>query len=104
MNSTSWIAIYLPIFILFFVILPQQRTMEKSIINKKKKGKGLIIMTNEIIKKYIGKNCRISTGSFGTNVVGKIIDVNENWIEIETKKGIEVINAEFIQSIKVDSI
>ncbi len=76
--------------------------MQISIINKKKKGKGLIIMTNEIIKKYIGKNCRISTGSLGTNVAGKIIDVNENWIEVETKKGIEVINAEFIQSIKVD--
>ena len=102
MNSTSWIAIYLPIFILFFVILPQQRAMQKIIINKKKKGKGLIIMTNEIIKKYIGKNCRISTGSFGTNVAGRIIDVNENWIEVKTKKGIEVINAEFIQSIKVD--
>jgi len=59
-------------------------------------------MTNEVIKKNIGKNCRISTGSFGTNVIGKIIDVNENWIEIETKKGIELINAEFVQSIKID--
>jgi len=58
-------------------------------------------MTNELIKKYIGKNCRISTGSFGTNSVGKIIEVNENWIEVETKKGVEIINAEFIQSIKV---
>jgi hypothetical protein len=76
--------------------------MQKSIILKCKKRKGLISMTNEVIKKYIGKNCRISTGSFGTNVIGKIIDVNENWIEIETKKGNELINAEFIQSIKID--
>ncbi len=59
-------------------------------------------MTNEVIKKYINKNCKISTGSFGTNVAGKIIDVNENWIEVETKKGNELINAEFIQSIKID--
>lgn len=58
-------------------------------------------MTNEVIKKYIGKNCKISTGSFGTNVIGKIIDVSENWIEVETKKGKELINAEFIQSIKI---
>ncbi len=27
--------------------------------------------------------------------------VNENWIEVETKKGKELINAEFIQSIKI---
>jgi hypothetical protein len=92
----------MPLFILFFVILPQQRLMQKSIIFKIKKRKGLIIMTNEVIKKYVGRNCRISTGSFGTNVIGKIIDVNENWIEIETKKGNELINAEFIQSIKID--
>jgi hypothetical protein len=102
LNSATWIAIYMPLFILFFVILPQQRLMQKSIIFKIKKRKGLIIMTNEVIKKYAGRNCRISTGSFGTNVIGKIIDVNENWIEIETKKGNELINAEFIQSIKID--
>jgi hypothetical protein len=76
--------------------------MHKLIIKKNKKRKGVISMTNEVIKKYVGRNCKISTGSLGTNVQGKIIDVNENWIEVETKKGIEIINAEFIQSIKVD--
>lgn len=75
--------------------------MKKIAILKRKKRKGLIIMTNELIKKYIGETCAISTGSFGTNVTGKIIDVNENWIEVETKKGKELINAEFIQSIKI---
>ena len=58
-------------------------------------------MLNELIKKYIGKNCLITTGSFGTNVKGKIVDVNENWLELETKKGKELINAEFVQSIKI---
>jgi len=99
--SSSWIAIYMPLFIMFFIVL-QQREMQKSTILKIKKRKGLIIMTNEVIKKYIGKTCKISTGSFGTNAIGKIIDVNENWIEVETKKGNELINAEFIQSIKIN--
>ncbi len=58
-------------------------------------------MTNEVVSKYIGKNCKISTGSYGTTVVGKIVNVNENWIEVETKKGIELVNADFIQSIKI---
>jgi hypothetical protein len=78
--------------------------MQKAVLFKIKKRKGFIIMTNEVIKKYIGKNCKMSTGSFGTYVVGKIIDVNENWIEVETKKGNELINAEFVQSIKIDQI
>lgn len=28
--------------------------------------------------------------------------VNENWIEVETKKGNEIINAEFIVNFKID--
>lgn len=91
----------MPMFILFFVILPQQWDMKKTIIKRIKK-KGDKIMTNDVIKKYIGKDCKISTGSFGTNVAGKIINVNENWIEVETKKGVEIINAEFVQSIKIN--
>ncbi|MCJ7688403.1 MAG: hypothetical protein MUO60_03675 [Clostridiaceae bacterium] len=59
-------------------------------------------MTNEVIKKYIGKTCKISIGSFDRGAIGKIIDVNENWIEVETKKGKELINADFIQSIKIN--
>lgn len=99
-NTSAWIAIYSPIFVLFFIILPQQSQMRRTIMLKSKRRKGLTTMTNEILKKYVGKICRISSGSFGTNVIGKIIDVNENWIEIETKKGSELINAEYIQSIK----
>jgi len=83
------------------VILPQQNQIQRARLQKRKNKKGVMIMANELIKKYIGKNCRITTGSFGTNVIGKITDVNENWIEVETKKGVEIINAEFVQSIKI---
>lgn len=100
--SSSWIAIYMPLFILLFLILPLQREMQKTAILKIKKKKGLIFMMNEVIKKHIGKTCKISTGSFVREAIGKIIDVNENWIEIETKKGKELINADFIQSIKIN--
>lgn len=58
-------------------------------------------MSHEMIKKYIGKECKITTGSYGSTTAGKIIDVKENWIELETKKGIELMNAEFVQNIKV---
>ena len=61
-------------------------------------------MTNELIKKYIGKTCVISTGNFNNSVTGELIEVNDNWLEVETKKGKELINAEFIQSIKIKSI
>jgi hypothetical protein len=104
MNASTWVAIYMPLFILIFIIIPQKLEREKLIVSHIKNRKGVIIMTNEVIKKYIGKRCKISTGSFGTNVEGEIIDVNENWLEVETKKGKELINADFIQSIKVKQI
>ncbi|HHT97107.1 MAG TPA: hypothetical protein GXZ90_04345 [Clostridiales bacterium] len=59
-------------------------------------------MGNEIIKEYVGKTCKIFGGQTVTNGIGKIIEVNENWIKLETKKGVELINAEYIQSIKFD--
>lgn len=101
MNVSIWIAIYLPLFIIFLVVIPNQLKIQKFIIQKNKKRKGVIIMTNEIIKKYIGSNCKISTGSYGTNIEGIILEINENWIEVQTKKGKELINADFIQNIKV---
>ena len=58
-------------------------------------------MANELVNKYIGKNCHINSGSFGTNVKGKITDVNDNWLEVETKQGNQLVNADFIQSIKI---
>lgn len=102
MNPGTWIAIYVPLIMLFFVILPQQRRARTAAFIKirNKKRKGVIKMTNEILKKYIGKNCLISSGTLGTNVSGKIVDVNDNWIEVEVKGGNELINAEFVQSIK----
>lgn len=101
MNTGSLIAIYLPMFIIFLVILPQQSAIQKAVIARIRKRKGVVEMTNELIIKNIGRDCQISTGNFNNSVKGKIIDINENWLEIETKKGKELINAEFIQSIKI---
>ncbi len=104
MDTSTLIAVYLPIYIVLFIVVPQQMEMKKAVLLKMKKRKGVIVMTNEVIKKYIGKVCKISTGSFGTNVTGKIIDVNENWLEVQTKKGSELINADFVQNIKIKDI
>lgn len=100
--DSSYIAIWLPIFIVIVLILPQQaaeRTAVARLISRKKEGR--IAMTNELVKKYIGKHCRITTGSMGINVTGRITEVNENWIEIETKKGKEIVNLDFIQNISI---
>jgi len=98
MDSSSWIAMYL-IFIIIFVTT--QNEIVNFIIGKTRKKKGGFKMTNELIKALIGKKCKISTGSYGASVNGIIIEVNENWIEVETKKGLELVNTEFVQSLKI---
>ncbi len=101
MDTSTWIAIYLPLIILFLCILPYQSSTRRLIKRRKKKKNGVVVMTNELIKKYIGRNCMISTGSLGANTVGKILEVNDNWVEVETKKDVELINIEYVQSIRI---
>ncbi|WP_230977068.1 hypothetical protein [Proteiniclasticum sediminis] len=99
MNQGSWIAIYMPLFILFVVILPEMRRVAVVAVKRSRKRRKFP-MNHEIIQKYIGSSCRISTGSFGNAIVGVIRDVKDNWIEVETKKGMELVNAEFVLNIR----
>lgn len=70
------------------------------IIRKKRKG-GHQKMPIEMIKEFIGKDCCISMMSSVSNVIGKIIAVEENWIKVEEKKDIRMINADYIRDISI---
>ncbi|MEG0579827.1 MAG: hypothetical protein RR490_07920 [Niameybacter sp.] len=97
MNTSSLIAIWLPILVIFFIILPSQN--HRNILMKQKRKKVKLKLTNEMLKKYIGVNCTILTGSFGNQITGTILDVQENWIEVATKKGNQLFNADFVINI-----
>ena len=91
--------VWIPIFIVLFVILPQQDAA-KRIATIREKQKERATMTNEIIQKFIGKTCYISNGTLGERVVGKLTEINANWIEVETKKGTVLLNLDYVQNIK----
>lgn len=57
-------------------------------------------MTNELVSKYVGKRCIVSTGTFGATEDGEILSVSENWLELKTKKTNLLINIDFITSIR----
>ena len=103
MNTSGWIAVYLPMFIIFFIILPQGYVMQVRTAIRRKRKVGSKRMTNEILKSYVGKICKISGGSYGVNIKGRIVDVNENWIVVQTSRGDKIVNAEYVQSIRIDS-
>lgn len=101
MSSGVFIAVYVPIFIVVFMLIPRNRR-HLFIVRKLKKLRGEIIMSNEMIKSCIGKKCTISTGSLGasySNVV--IVEVVDNWIKVEGKKKTDLLNIDFIQNIKI---
>jgi hypothetical protein len=97
LSSGTWVAICLPLFILFFVLLPADQKASLRATRRKKKGETR--MTNELIKRYIGKNCIIASGSFGQTVKGVISAVEDNWIEMQTKLGSRLVNADYVTYI-----
>jgi len=72
-----------------------------AVLRKVKRRREESLVTNELIKKYLGKKCKVYSGSFGTSVKGNLKELEDNWLEIETSKGIELVNIDFIQNIKV---
>jgi hypothetical protein len=96
----SWIAIYLPLLVAMMAAM-QQDEYRKILIIKRRKRRGIMNMTNELLNRHIGKRCKISSGSYGSTVTGRILEVKDNWIEVETGKGLQLVNAEFVQTVKV---
>ncbi|KDR95245.1 hypothetical protein SAMN02745945_00384 [Peptoclostridium litorale DSM 5388] len=100
MSPAVWIAIYLPTFVLFFILIPsERRIITAKSRQRKKRG---VQMSNDLIKSYIGKVCNISSGSFGPTFKRvRIIEVVDNWIKVEGKGKTDLINIDFIQNIKI---
>lgn len=101
MNSGTFIAIYLPIFIVIFVMLPTNRK-HIYLVRRLKKLRGGRVMSNELIKSCIGKICSISTGSLGASYSKvEIVEVVDNWMKVQGKGKTDIVNIDFIQNIKI---
>lgn len=85
-------------FILGIVFRRDDEIAVKKIIKRKRSTEEAKKM-NELIKAYIGKKC-IITFFGGTAMDGIICEVSDKWIEIENKKGKQLVNADFIEKIE----
>jgi hypothetical protein len=101
MDITTWIIIYFPVFILLFVILPSSNKQKEFMRRLQRKRKG-IIMNNRMIESLVGKQVQIISGSFGGSFDKvTIMEVTDNWMKVEKKGKIDLINIDFIQNIKI---
>ena len=56
-------------------------------------------MPTEMLKEFIGKSCMITLFNDLGGVQGTILAVEENWIKVEEKKKIRIINGDMIRDI-----
>jgi len=86
--------------LLLCVILPMRRKMLLGIIQRKRKGR-MRKMPTEMIKEFIGKVCSISLFNEITAFMGKIVAAENNWIKVEEKNTVRLINGDMIRDIKI---
>ena len=93
MNGTIFL------FLIFWVLILNQRKKFKFIQNKKRK-KGSK-MPQELIKEFVGKVCSIVLYNDSFGITGKILEVEDNWIKVKYKNNIQLINGDMITKIEI---
>ena len=58
-------------------------------------------MPTELMKEFIGKECTIILFNESFGVTGKIVAVEENWIKVEEKNRVRIINGDMIRDISL---
>lgn len=71
-----------------------------SVVRRKKKGVKRNMPT-EMMKEFIGKECMITLFNEISAVRGTIVAVEANWIKVEEKKKIRIINGDMIRDIAI---
>lgn len=58
-------------------------------------------MPQELMKEFIGKVCTIILFNDTFGVLGKIVGVEENWVKVEGKNKVRLINGDMIRDISI---
>ena len=58
-------------------------------------------MPTELIKDFIGKECKITLVNEQFEVIGKIIEVESYWIKVEEQDSMRLVNGAMVRDIKI---
>lgn len=58
-------------------------------------------MPKELIKEFMDKKCLIVLFNESFGIQGKIIAIEDNWIKIEEKDTIRIVNGDMIRDISI---
>lgn len=99
MDSSTYLVIFM---VIFFVIYYENKrkkevVLKNIILNKKNKSKERIEM-EEMVKRFIDKECLIYT--FNSQLTGTVKEVTDGAILLDNGKETEIINLDFIVRIR----
>lgn len=94
---------YIPIIsllIIVFIVLRDNRSKNIRRIIRKRRKKGFRDMS-EVFNRYIGKDCVVYLSNTSSNILEcKVTSVSDNWLTVESRDGVEIINVDYIIRIK----
>lgn len=94
--------VFLPIFLLHARRRRQRRLVSRRRQQRRTGQQKEASVTNELIQSLIGKTCQISTGTLGESFdKATVEEAKENWIRVRRKGKAQLINTDYITSVKV---
>ena len=99
MNPSTYIPIIILWIIIFFVIFRNRRAVVARQIIKKRKLEGNTEM-KELVKRFIDKECLISSFDSNHQFEGVIKEVSDSAILVEKNGTVEAINLDFVIRIR----
>ena len=94
------LSMIISLIVIFVVLFTQQSGKYLRIIQNRKKGRKRSMPT-ELITEFLGKVCNISLFNDSFGVTGKIVAVEDNWIKINEKSTVRLINGDMVRDIKI---
>lgn len=58
-------------------------------------------MPQKMSKEFLNKMCTITLFNASFAVKGRVVEIEENWIKVEEKNNIRIINGDMIMDIKI---
>lgn len=86
--------------LLYLNIIPNQHQFFLKIIKKHQKEKPRK-MPQELMKEFIGKVCSITLFNAVSGITGKIISIEDNWLKVQEKDTVRLVNGDMIRDIKM---
>ncbi|MCQ2587527.1 MAG: hypothetical protein MJ174_05365 [Treponema sp.] len=99
MSYSGFIGAYVAIFLVLFLSAAQRRRIFRK--NRRQAKKGVKkTMPVEMIKEFIGKTVSIYVEGELGGFQGKILSMEGNWLKVEEKKHIRLVNGDMITQIR----